>query len=160
MIIMSYNNYEKALELAKKCEGYLVGNGQPNDVIKKGQQLLGLDFSRQHYDYLNKLGFLDFFGHEFYGIPKGDFSGTPEGCMIECALVDRKAWNLPKEWVPVFNFDDGYMGYLDYGYLNEEGEPRVIMAIYTGQKYEIVEVIAEDFGDFLLQQVEEHLLTQ
>ena len=34
-----------------------------------------------------------------------------------------------------------------------KGEPRVIMAIYTEKQYEMVEVIAKDLGEILLQKV-------
>jgi hypothetical protein len=156
---MSYTNYAKALELAKNCEGYFVEKGKTKDVISTAEKLVGLEFSKQHYDYLNKLGFLDFFGHEFHGIPKDDFSGIPEGCMIKGALHFREKNNLPQKWIPIYNFEDGHMAYLDYSDLNEQGEPRIIEAIYTGEKYEITEVLAEDFGDFLLQQIDEYLST-
>lgn len=157
---MSYSNYEKAIELAEKCDGYFVGEGKSISIITEAQRLLDIKFSKQLYNYLNKLGFLEFYGHEFFGIIKDDFSGIPEGCIVEYSIVDRKAYNLPKEWLPIYNFDDGYMGYLDHGNLNGEGEPRVIMAIFTGKEYEIVEIISEDFGDFLLQKVENQLSNQ
>lgn len=49
------------------------------------------------------------------------------------------------------------MAYLDYSSLNAEKEPNVIMAFYNGKKYEIVETLAEDFGDFILQLVQEQV---
>ena len=64
---------------------------------------------------------------------------------------------MPKEWIPIYNFDDGNMAYLDYSSLNLEKEPRVIMAFYNGNKYEIVKTLAEDMGDFILQLVEEQI---
>lgn len=95
-----------------------------------------------------------------YGIYPDVFNGVYGDNAVIAPLQDRKKYNLPKEWLPIYDFDDGYMGYLDYGNLNSEGEPRVIMAIYTGKNYEVVEVIAEDFGDFLLQQVKYQLANQ
>lgn len=50
------------------------------------------------------------------------------------------------------------MAYLDYSYLNEQKEPRVIMAFYNGGNYEVVETLAEDFGDFVLQLVQEQIV--
>ena len=76
------------------------------------------------------------------------------------ALNDRKEYQLPNDWIPIFNYDDGSMAYLDYSNRKADGEPKVIMCIYTGEKYEIVEEVAEDFGDFLLQLVEEQLKDQ
>lgn len=49
------------------------------------------------------------------------------------------------------------MAYLDYSSLNAEKEPDVIMAFYNGDKYETVEKLAEDLGDFILQLVQEQV---
>ena len=157
---MSYSNYEKALELAKQCKSYRIGTGKSNIIIQKAEDLFGFKFSKQNYIYFEDLGYLDFFGNEIYGITKDNFSGDPCGNCIETALVDRKEYNLPKEWLPIYFYDDGYMCYLDYSQLNEDGEPPVIMAIYNGEKYVVVERVAEDFGDFLLELVEERLKRQ
>lgn len=156
---MSYKSYEKAIELAKECKYYTVMDGKTENDITKSESLLGIKFSKQSLSFYKKLGYLSFFGNEIFGIDPND-TDILEGNSVSYALNDRKRYGLPKEWLPIYNFDDGYIGYLDYGNLNEEKEPRVIMAIYTGEKYEIVEVIAEDFGDFLLQMVEEQLAHQ
>jgi SMI1 / KNR4 family. len=157
---MSYSNYEKALTLAKSCNGYFIGEGKSISIINEAQNLLDIKFSKQLRNYLGTVGFIEFDGHEFYGIVKDDFSSIPEGNIVEYALFDRKKYNLPKEWIPIYNFDDGYMAYLDYSYLNDEGEPRVIMTTNTGKNYKVLEVIAEDLGDFLLQMIEDQLANQ
>lgn len=154
---MSYKNFKKAIDLVKRCDGYSDGGGKSDTVVSKAENLLGIKFSKQNYQYFSKFGFIEFFGHEIYGIVKDDFSGTLTGCAIETALIDRKEHQLPKEWLPIYFFDDGYMGYLDYSQLNEEGEPSAIMAIYEENKYVIVEKVAEDLGDFILQLVTEQL---
>ena len=70
---------------------------------------------------------------------------------------DREEYNLPEEWIPIYDFGDGNMAYLDYSSLNAEKEPDVIMAFYNGDKYETVEKLAEDLGDFILQLVQEQI---
>ena len=104
-----------------------------------------------------KYGFLSFGGNEIYGVDPEDDSGVLEGNSVAYALNDREENNLPKEWIPIYNFDDGNMAYLDYSSLNEEKEPSVIMAFHNEEKYEIVEKLAEDFGDFVLQLVQEQV---
>ena len=94
---------------------------------------------------------------EIYGIDPEDDSGILEGNSVAYALNDREEYNLPKEWIPIYDFGDGNMAYLDYSSLNMEKEPSVIMAFYNGDKYEINEPLAEDLGDFLLQLVQEQL---
>ena len=64
---------------------------------------------------------------------------------------------LPDKWIPLYNFDDGIMAYLDYSSLNDVGEPCVIAARFNDVGYQIEETIAEDFGEFILQLVKEQL---
>ena len=157
---MSYQNFEKALELAKQCEGYSDGGGKPSEVVDRGEELIGFKFSRQTFQYFNQYGFIEFFGNEIFGIIKDDFSGGHAGCAIEATLQDRNEYGLPPEWLTIYSFDDGHYGYLDYSQLDEDGEPAVIMAIYNGSEYIVVEKVADDFGEFLLTLVEEQLARQ
>ena len=157
---MSYQNFEKALELAKQCKYYTIMGERSDEVIAKAEGLFNHKFSKQNYEFFKRLGYLSFFGHEFFGICKDDFTGEHAGCAIEATLQDRKELNLPPTWLTLYFFDDGYYGYLDYSQLNEEGEPPVIMAIYNGRENVVVERVADDFGDFLLNLVKEQLDNQ
>jgi len=158
---MSYQNFKKATKLAKKCEDYDDGGGKADAVISKAEELLGIKFSRQVNEYLKEFGWIEFFGVELFGITKDDFSGKVlEGNCVEWALSEREKYKLPKNWLPIYNFDDGYMGFLDFDNLNEEGEPSVIMAIYNGTEYVVTEKVANDLGDFILGLVEEQLKEQ
>ena len=156
---MSYSNYIKAMHLAPKCKFYTTVGGKTEVEIKKSEKKLNVSFSNQCREFYAKYGYLSFFGNEIFGIDPDDDSGILEGNSVAYALNDRAVYNLPKEWIPIYNFDDGNMAYLDYSCLNEEKEPRVIMAYYNGIRYEIVETLAEDFGDFIFQLVQEQIET-
>lgn len=154
---MSYQNFKKALELAPKCKFYTTAGGKTQEEIVKSEELLGVKFSKQLLEFYEKDGYLSFFGNEIFGIDPDDDSGVLEGNSVAYALNDRKEYNLPKKWIPIYNYEDGNMAYLDYLNLNADDEPRVIMCMYTGEEYEITEKVADDFGDFLLELVEEQL---
>jgi len=154
---VSYQNFEEALELAKKCKYYTIHGERNSDVVAKAEELFGTKFSKQNYEYFKRLGYLSFFGSEFFGLCKDDFSGTHAGCAIEATLQDRKELGLPLEWLTLYFYDDGYYGYLDYSQLNEDGEPPVIVAYYNGKEYTVIEKVAEDLGDFLLTMVNSQL---
>lgn len=157
---MSYDNFKKALKMAKECEEYDVGKGTSDDIIKIAQEKLGIVFSKQLYNYLKKYSYLEFYGSEFYGILTSDFSGIPEGSIVESAIYNRNNYKLPLKWIPIYNFGDGYKAYLDYENKNTYDEPRVILAIYNEDEFVVTEKLAEDLGDFLLQVVEEQLSNQ
>ena len=154
---MSYTNFIKAMELAPKCKFYTTAGGKSEEEIDMSEKKLGISFSPQCKEFYKKYGYLSFFCNEIYGIDPEDDSGILEGNTVAYALNDREEYNLPKEWIPIYDFGDGNMAYLDYSSLNMEKEPSVIMAFYNGDKYEINETLAEDLGDFLLQLVQEQL---
>lgn len=154
---MSYTNFIRAMELAPKCKFYTTVGGKSKEEIEMSEKKLGVSFSTQCKEFYEKYGYLSFYGNEIYGIDPEDDSGILEGNSVAYALNDREEYNLPKEWIPIYNFNDGNMAYLDYSSLNAEKEPGVIMAFYTGEKYEIVKTLAEDLGDFVLQLVQEQV---
>lgn len=154
---MSYQDFENAMRLAPKCEFYTTENGKTNEEISESEKLLNIKFSRQCRKFYEEYGYLSFSGNEIFGIDPNDDSGILEGNSVTYAINDRDEYNLPNEWIPIYNFEDGNMAYLDYSSLNLEKEPRVIMAFYNGKEYQISEVLANDFGEFLFCLVQEQL---
>lgn len=157
---MSYSNFEKAMELAKKCQYYKTAGHQTEDLIERVEKVYGFNISTQHREYFKDCGYIMFFGTEIYGVYDKVFEGVYAGNAVIATLQDREEYNLPTAWIPIFDYDDGYVAYLNYSNLNSENEPRVILGIYTGEKYKNTETIADDFGDFLLQLVETQLEKQ
>ena len=103
------------------------------------------------------MGYLSFFGNEIFGIDPYDDSGRLEGNSVAYALNDRTELGLPAAWIPIYDYNDGSMAYLDYSSLNRENEPRVLAAFYNGKKFEVTETVAEDLGDFILGLVQEQV---
>ncbi|MGF7143237.1 hypothetical protein HNQ56_001660 [Anaerotaenia torta] len=118
-----------------------------------------MKFSKQSKEFYEEYGYLSFFGNEIFGIDPDDLDML-EGNSVAYAINDREEYNLPNDWIPIYDFEDGNMAYLDYSSSNSEKEPRVIMTFYNGEEYELAEVLSEDFGDFILELVEEQLETQ
>lgn len=154
---MSLSNLEKALELAKKCDDFMTTGGVSSEIIQKSEELLQINFSIQNRIYYERVGYLSFFGCELFEIAPFDDLSIPEVNSIAYAINDRKEYNLPKSWLPFYNYDDGYMAYLDYDNLNSEGEPRVILSYYNGDEYIIDEILSDDLGNFMLEMVEDSL---
>lgn len=154
---MSYSNLVKAMELAPKCRFFTTAGGKTEEEIRKAEKMLNVVFSNQCREFYKKFGYLSFYGNEIFGIDPNDDSGILEGNSVAYALNDRKEFNLPIEWIPIYDFGDGNMAYLDYSSLNLEKEPQIIIAFYNGTEYEIVERLAEDLGEFLLELINEQI---
>ena len=157
---MSYNSFKKAIQLAKEIEYYNNAGKQSKELLNKVEETYGFKLSPQHYEYLHEYGYVMFFGTEFYGIYKDAFDGIYAGNAVIATLRDRQEFNLPKEWIPIYDYGDGETAYLNYSLLNEAGEPAIIIGIYNGEEYVMIEQIAEDLGEFLLQIVEEQINNQ
>ena len=175
---MSYQDFCKAMELAPKCEDFYSRGGTTEAQIQKAEAMLGVQFSRQCREFYLKHNYISFSGYEIAGISP-DSVFPLAGNAVATALADRKKWGLPEKWIPLLDegFDD-LVVYLDYSQLNVEGEPRIIEAVYTngehlddfddegfeeGQepegycRYMINEVLAEDFGAYMLSLIKEEL---
>lgn len=154
---MSYSNFQNAMLKAAEFDDYSVGAPVEKEVLQKAEEKLNVHFSKILNEYLGKYGYVEFGGNEIFGIVKEDFDDLSvlEGCMVEYAVSERLNCQLPESWLPIYNFDDGYMGFLDFSRKNAEGEPPIIMAVYTGEKYIMVKKIADDLGDFLLDLANE-----
>ena len=154
---MSYANFVKALELAPQCKFYTTAGGKSDEEIGASEKILGVTVSKQCKEFYKKLGYLSFFGNEIFGIDPYDDSGILEGNSVAYALNDRTELGLPVAWIPIYDYNDGSMAYLDYSSLNRENEPRVLAAFYNGKKFEVTETVAEDLGDFILGLVQEQV---
>ncbi len=171
---MSYKSFEKALRIAPQCSDYDIDKGTSKALIRKAEKLLGVRFSKQARYFYKKYNYMSFCGYEIDGIdPNSSF--PLGGNAVASALADRKKYGLPEKWIPLCFLDDGCYAYMDYSQLNAEGEPRIIEAVYTngehwdeldcddleesqypkdGCRYTITDVLAEDFGEYLLGLVE------
>ena len=145
------------MKMAQKCKFFRTAGGKTEQEIKKSEQLLGIEFSKQCREFYEEYGYLSFYGTEIFGIDPDDIDDILEGNSVAYALNDRKEYGLPKAWIPLYDMGDGSLAYFDYDNLNDDGEPRIIVAVFNGNGYEIEEILAEDFGNFLLERVEEQL---
>ncbi len=152
---MSWSNYERSMKLAQQCRFYTTEGGKTPDEIKKAEKLLGVQFSKQYKDFCKNYGYLSFYGNEIFGIDPDNLE-ILEGNCVAYALNDRKVYELPRHYIPIYDYGDGTMAYMDYSALNKE-EPRIVIMGYNGSKYHVIEITAEDFGDFVLGLVQDEL---
>ena len=101
---MSYSNYIKAVNLLPKCDMYFSTGGKALSTIEKAEEVLEINFSRQIREYLAMFGYASFFGSEIYGIIIDTFDDftISAGSMVQSTLMDRKEYNLPKEWIMIY----------------------------------------------------------
>ncbi|MDR0984289.1 MAG: SMI1/KNR4 family protein [Ruminococcus sp.] len=153
---MKYNDFAEMLDALQEVPDFSCGDGVSDDVIRLAEKVLGIKFSPQIIKYLLDFSFIEFDGIELYGIVKEDFSSEiTEGCMVEWAVSERTETDLNPNYIPIKFEDDGNMVFFDFGDLGSDGEPKVISATFDGKTYVKESVLAEDFGDYLLELTED-----
>ncbi len=145
---MSYENFEKALELAKTLPDYKIYDCCSDKAMDELEDYLGFELSKQHYEFLRK-------GH--FTVWVYDFTANYEDIhrssadIIGFLELDKKyALKVDKGFVPIIE-EDEWHNYLNYNKLTKEGEPTVVYAMPSPDEFIIFEQTNQDLGDFLLE---------
>ena len=152
---MSVKNYQKAKETILNEEEIadFVG-GRADELISLAEEELGLKFTGLYLDYLKTFGAGNFGAQEIYGIIDENFESSSVPDAIWYTLTERKKINLPDNLLAIYDTGSDEIYCLDYSNLDNNGEPKVVAFVpgvdLESQTYEI---IANDFGDFLLDLV-------
>ncbi len=152
---MSVETYQKAKQIIQANEDMADFIGErTNELIKLAEEKLGVKFTGLYLDYLQTFGAGNFGAQEIYGIINDDFENSSVPDAIWYTLTERNEINLPNNLLVIYDTGSDELFYLDFTQLDEKGEPKVVSFVpgidLERQRYEI---IAQDFGDFLLDLV-------
>ncbi|MFC4619367.1 SMI1/KNR4 family protein [Camelliibacillus cellulosilyticus] len=154
---MSLDSYKKAKEIIYSNEDLadFVG-GHSEQLIELAEKKLSIKFNGLYLDFLKSFGAGNFGTQEIYGILGSDFdnSSVPDG--IWYTLTERIESNLPNNLLVIYDTGSDELFCLDYKQLDINHEPKVVSYI-PGVKKQPLEIIANDFGDFLLDLVYQEL---
>ncbi|MBM7706500.1 hypothetical protein JOD03_001403 [Chryseomicrobium aureum] len=153
---MSELTYIKAKELIFENEDLADFSGErPINFIEKAERVIGLKFPSLYSGFLKEFGYLGFGAQEVYGIINDDFvnSSIPDGIWYTLQL--REDVNLPSNFLAICYDGMEEVYCLDFNNVDKNGEPKVV-AIDMGYdlEHQKIQIVAEDFGDFLLELVE------
>ena len=156
---MSINDYYYAEILIEENEDLsdFVGNTS-KDLVDKAEMKLEVKFSKSYKKFLLKFGAGNFGSEEIFGIIKTDFenSGIPDAVWY--TLKQRKDIKIPDNLVIIYFTGGEELFCLDAYKINNDGESPIVSYILgVDEKYQKYEVIAEDFGEFLLDIVKKQL---
>lgn len=145
---MSYENFERALDLAKTLPDYKIYDCSSDKAMDELEDYLGFELSKQHYEFLRK-GALEVGGYAFVAnFEKSAKTAEDVKAFLE---IDKKyALITDKGFVPVLA-EDEWTNYLNYNKLTKNGEPTVVYAMPSPDEFIIFEQTNQDLGDFLLE---------
>ncbi|PEL09239.1 SMI1/KNR4 family protein [Bacillus sp. AFS017336] len=157
---MSWSNYEKALALLEQDKVNSEYIGECSDlIIEKAEITLGLKFPNIYRHFIRKYGSGVFATWDILGITNENFyeAYNPDNPdAIRFTLSKRKENKLPDNFISIIDYDYEILYCLDLNKLNNEGEPAVV-SFNIGEDWGKQEMIAEDFGDFLLEIIHDEL---
>lgn len=152
---MSIQDYNRAVQLIQENQNLADFIGSCNEtLIKRAEEKLNLLFPQLYKSFLLKYGAGNFGSEEIYGIIKDDFdnSGIPDAIWF--TLKQRREISLPNNLLIIYHTGGEEMFCLDFYKNSESLEPNVVSySIGVEQKLQRYEVIANDFGEFLLQRI-------
>lgn len=132
--------------------------GRTSELINSAEEKLGLKFTGLYLNYLQTFGAGNFGAQEIFGIISNDFENSSVPDAIWYTLTERKESNLPSNLLIIYDTGSDVLFCLDYNQLDENREPKVVSFVpgveLESQTYEI---IANDFGDFLLDLVKQEI---
>lgn len=152
---MSIQDYSNAVDLIQQNPdlGDFVGKCS-EELVKKAEEKLNLSFPQSYKNFLLNYGAGNFGAEEIYGIINQDFenSGIPDAIWF--TIKQRKDINLPSNLLIIYHTGGEEIFCLDFSKLNKSNEPAVVSyAIGVDLEFQAYEVIANDFGEFILQRV-------
>ena len=148
---MSVKSYNEAKKLIEENKNYMNKPfPQNNKVIEKAEKILNVKFPQDYKMFLLDYGSIA----DICGILKEDFINSKWPDVVWHNVRMRTQIKKPDCLVAIYDVGDGEEFVLNYKMLNENGEPKVT-SYWPGFDIEeqTFEVIANDFGDFLLDTV-------
>ena len=151
---MSTKDYLEAEQLLERNEEICDFVGEVSEeIVMLAEKKLNLKFTDLYRNFILKYGAGNFGSIEIYGIIKEEFenSGIPDS--IWYTLKQRKEINLPNNLIIIYHTGGDEVFCIDV-----EDKAKIVSFV-LGLELELqrYEVIAEDFGEFLLKMIKMEL---
>lgn len=149
---MSHSALETAFNIIdnKKYNAFITG-GKSEEVIKNAEISIGTFFPNTFKEFIRKYGLVLIFGKEFSGIGKNE---TVESWARDTLYIRRND-GASSCYIVISLTGDGAYYALDTSRMNADNECPVVLLDYVHGEKPVD--VAEDFGKFLLDQLQEAL---
>lgn len=159
-VMMSTENYNKAIKVINdnKEDCFFAGK-RSEELVLKAEEALGIKFSAQYRKFVLGYGAGSIGAQEIYGVVDDDFdnSSIPNGIWF--TLIERQEVQMPENLLVICDAGSDEFFCLDFSKVSKEGEPPIVVFVAgVDNEYQTYEIIAEDFGNYLLQVVEQELI--
>lgn len=155
MSLESYKEAAKLIEQYPKVKDF-VGHREES-LIKAAEKKLGLKFPTTYRLFLAEYGAGNFGSSEIYGVIADNFEESSVPDAVWRTLVERREGDLPPNLIAIYDDGMGNLFCIDYNVQSKDESP--IVAFYLGfpPAQQPREIIATDFGEFLLNLVQREI---
>lgn len=153
---MINESYEKALKLiSEKMDMCDFLGPRPESMISAAENVLNLKLRGSYRDFLMRFGTGNIGSYEIFGITTGEFENSSVPNAVWYTLTERKTYNLPENLFIIYDTSSDELYCLDFSEKKEIEPPVVSYAPGISMDYQEFRVVAQSFGDFLLEILEE-----
>jgi hypothetical protein len=156
---MSMAELEQGLQLIESSEDADFVGPRSEALLEKAEKALGVSFPPTYRRFVKEFGYGDMAGAEFCGLVDDNFerSSVPNGIWL--TLYERKSVSLPNSLILVAETGDGGYYAIDTTMRDAQGESPIVLwhSGLTKKGGGKPEIVAKDFGAFLLQRISEAL---
>ena len=155
---MGLKDYEEAAGLMKEHPEMRSFVGPRDEsLVRAAEETLGVELPATYRRFLLDYGAGSFGASEIYGVINDDFENSSVPDAVWRTLVERDEGELPDNLVVIYEDGAGAAFCLDCADAPHGESP--VVAFYVGfpPSQQPEEIIAEDFGAFLLQRVRREL---
>ena len=152
---MSMADYESATSLiAGNPQSVRFVGPRPVAVVSEAEAAVGMRFSPTYRRFLLEFGAGEVDSVEFYGIPGVDLMNRPLPSGIRQTVMLRQKCGFPSDLLVVGDVGNGELYCLEAKPNGSEGS---VVVVQPGPDPLIRELVADDFGEFFLSQVQQAL---
>ena len=157
---MSINDLEKGIKILIQNQNIITSKLKVinEEIIEKAEKYLDIVFPKTYQKFIKTYGYISLGGQEIYGVLNDEFinSGIPNAIWL--TYNNRKDFNFPHHLIPIYDVGEGTTYCLDTSQINAEGEcPVVAWPIDGYEATPVLEIVAEDFGKFFLDMVQQEV---
>ncbi|MCZ7567371.1 MAG: SMI1/KNR4 family protein [Ardenticatenaceae bacterium] len=155
---MSMRDYELAANMMEEHPNTMDFIGpRPESLVRTAEQALGVTFPPTYRRFLLEYGAGGFGSSEIYGVIDENFEESSIPDAIWYTLTERKEVNLPNGLVVIYAVGDGGLYCLDLQSKKVDEAPVVVYEPGLPNEEQFYEVVAKDFGEFLLDLVQREI---
>jgi cell wall assembly regulator SMI1 len=155
---MSKSHLLLAFELIEKNKdkSHFADVPKTEKLICLAEKTINIKFPSTYRQFVQRYGCGSIKGFEVYGLTDESFDYYGSLDAIGLTLEERENGDIPVHFILIGDVGDGFYYCLDSSQPNEDGEYPVVIWGY-GVPEKNKEKVAEDFGEFLLNQLIEAL---